>query len=363
MTEPSRYHRQVILSVMGPEAQRRLQAAHAMIVGCGALGCAVADLLCRAGVGALTIIDRDVVELTNLQRQTLFDEDDARRGTPKAEAARARLAQINGEVRLNCAAADLTPANAEALAGLPARADGLPPVGLVIDATDNFETRLLLNDLAVKHGLPFIYAGVVGTRATTIAVRPGAATPGPCLRCLVGQSPAPGSTETCDTAGVFGPAVAMVGAAQAAEAIRILSGQPDDRPPMLLEFDPWASAHRQIDLSAARDPSCPCCAHKRFEFLEGGAGSATARLCGRNAVQVSPDGGSDHALDLDALARRLAPHGAFEITPFALRGVLSGERGDEGDELHLTVFRDGRTIVRGTTRPERARALCARYLG
>lgn len=359
----ARYHRQMILPDIGEAGQRRLLASHAMIVGCGALGCVVADQLARAGVATLTIIDRDVVELTNLQRQTLFDEDDARNATPKAEAAKARLARINADARINAHAADFTPGNAEHLAGLSRRTDILPPATppqLIIDATDNFQTRLLLNDLAVKHTLPFIYAGVVGTRATTMTVLPQQT---PCLRCLVDEAPPPGAHETCDTAGVLAPAVAMIASIQATEAIKALTANTDALRRTLLELDPWSSTFREIDLAAARRDDCPCCAHKSFDYLEGQRVPATTKLCGRNAIQISPDADASHQLDLGALARRLASHGVFELSPFALRGVLTHEQGDAGEELHLTVFKDGRAIVRGTTRPDRARALCARYLG
>lgn len=359
----ARYHRQMILPAIGEAGQRRLLASHAMIVGVGALGCVVADQLARAGVGTLTLIDRDVVELTNLQRQTLFDETDAHDATPKAEAAKARLARINSTIRINAHASDVLPANVERLAGLPSRADDLPPVSppqLIIDATDNFQTRLLLNDLAVKHNLPFIYAGVVGTRATTMTVLPQQT---PCLRCLVDEAPPPGALETCDTVGVLAPAVAMVASIQSTEAIKVLTGNTGAIRRTLLELDPWSTIFREIDIAAARRDDCPCCAHKSFDYLEGGRVPAAIKLCGRNAIQITPDDDGSRQLDLTALAQRLSPHGVFELSPFALRGVLTHEQGDSGDQLHLTVFSDGRAIVRGTTRPDRARALCARYLG
>lgn len=363
----ARYHRQMILPAIAEAGQQRLLGAHAVIVGCGALGCVVADHLTRAGVGTLTIIDRDVVEHSNLQRQTLFDEHDAELGLPKAEAARTRLMRINSGVRVHAHAVDLTPANAEHLAGLCAQTDNPsqipPPVArpqLVIDATDNFHTRLLLNDLAVKHGTAFIYAGVVGTRATTMTIIPRAT---PCLRCIVEDAPAPGVLETCDTAGVLAPAAAIIASVQAAEAIKVLINDTAALRRTLLELDPWNSTFREIDLAGARRDDCPCCAHKVFDFLEGDAFPVTARICGRNAVQITPESDADHELDLHALTERLSSHGDFECSPFAVRGVLTREQGDSDDQLHLTVFKDGRAIVRGTTRPDRARALCARYLG
>lgn len=354
MTPPSRYHRQLILPGVGPEGQAALRAAHAAIIGVGALGCAVADHLARAGVGRLTLIDRDLVERTNLQRQTLFSERDAAEGLPKAEAARRRLADVNSEIAIGAHIADLTGRNAEALL----LGDG--PPGVLVDGTDNFETRYLLNDLAVKHAIPFVYGGVVATRGMQMTIRPSAT---PCLRCLFEEPPAPGSQPTCDTAGVLGPAVAIVAACQASDALRLLLGHGEQIAPSLLEFDLWAGRRRRLDLADGRRPECPCCGQRRFEFLERCDEDAATSLCGQDAVQVWPGGAGVQAIDLEALAGRLRAVGEVDLRGFMLRCTLQGEHAEGGERLSMTIFRDGRAIVKGTTRPERARSLYARYIG
>ncbi len=354
-----RYHRQTLLAGVGTEGQDRLARAHALIVGCGALGCASADLLARAGVGTLTLVDRDLVEPTNLQRQCLFDERDAAERAPKAEAARRRLAAINSEIAVRAAVADFTHRNAAELAR---------GAGVILDGTDNFQTRYLLNDLAVKLGVPYCYAGVVGTRAMQMTVLPGR---GACLRCLFPEPPAPGASETCDTAGVLGPAVQIAAAFQAADAMKFLLGREDLVAPALLEFDLWNTERRKIDLSSFRDPvarrDCPCCGRRDFAYLDGRLSAGTAALCGQDAVQIAagsvrPDDGRPPRTDLDALALRLRPHGSVEVTRFLLRATLEHERGERGP-LELTVFTDGRAIVRGTTRPDLARSVVSRYVG
>ncbi|MBK7405134.1 MAG: ThiF family adenylyltransferase [Phycisphaerales bacterium] len=354
MTPPSRYHRQQILPGVGPDGQAALRAAHAAIIGVGALGCAVADHLARAGVGRLTLVDRDLVEHTNLQRQTLFTERDAAEALPKAIAARGRLAEVNSEITLVAHIADLSPRNAESLL-----LQSNPP-DLLIDGTDNFETRYLLNDLAVKHAIPFIYGGVVATRGMQTSILPGAT---PCLRCLFEQPPAPGSQPTCDTAGVLGPAVAIVGACQASDALRVLLGHADRIPPTLLEFDLWEGRRRRIDLAGARRPECPCCGQRRFEFLEARGSEPATSLCGQQAVQVWPNQSPGAGIDLAALAERLLVVGEVESRGYMLRCSLSGEEAEDGTRMVLTIFRDGRAIVKGTGRPERARSIYARYIG
>jgi molybdopterin/thiamine biosynthesis adenylyltransferase len=348
-----RYHRQTLLPGFGEEGQRRLASSSILLVGCGALGCAIADLLARAGVGHLTIVDRDTVELTNLQRQCLFDERDAAEAIPKAEAARRRLALINSGIDVRPLVADFNAANAKKILEAAAPA-------LLLDGTDNFETRYLLNDLAVSTGLPYCYGGVVGMSGLQMTIRPGET---PCLRCLFEQPPAPGSTPTCDTAGVFGPLVQMVASLQASDAIKLLLGRADAVAPVLIQIDPWTSTHRALDIAESRRPDCPCCAERRFEFLDSPSAASTA-LCGQNAIQVCPAGADGRQrLDLQALAHRLRPHGDFEAGRFFLRGELSRERSETGAPFGLTVFPDGRAIVRGTTRPELARSIYARFIG
>ncbi|MAY73471.1 MAG: thiamine biosynthesis protein ThiF [Phycisphaerae bacterium] len=361
----SRYHRQTLLPDWGDEGQARLGASRAVVVGVGALGCVIAEHLARAGVGRLTLVDRDVVERTNLQRQTLFTEADADEATPKAEAARRRLGEVNSEVGVEAVVADFRGRNAERLVGAGSRASGpgsvlpdQPPVPgsrcLIIDGTDNFETRFVLNDLAVKHGLPYVYGGAVGTRGMVMVVDPRDEWR-PCLRCLFRDVPPPGSQPTCDTAGVLAPAVGVIGSMQAAEAIKLMLGAGESVSRELVEIDLWVNTHRRVPLDGARDPACPCCAERRFEFLDGDRGGGQVSLCGRDAVQVSP--GEGGRVDLPALAQRLAAHGSFNANRFLVRGTL------EESALSLTVFADGRAIVNGTDDPARARAIYARYVG
>ncbi|HRQ74237.1 MAG TPA: ThiF family adenylyltransferase [Phycisphaerales bacterium] len=347
MDDLARYHRQMLLPRIGEAGQQRLAASSVLLVGCGALGSVSADLLVRAGVGRLVLIDRDLVEPTNLQRQTLYTEADV--GMPKAEAARRRLAAANSGVRIVAHVADFTGDAAEDLA------EG--PIDAVVDGTDNFETRLVLNDLAVERGVPFVYAGVVGTCGTTMTVIPGRTA---CLRCLVDVPPPPGALPTCDTAGVFGPTVVMAAAWQASEALRLLVG--DDTPGGdLIEFDLWPPRVRRFDMRASRRADCPCCSGRRFDYLRGVAGTRTTTLCGRNSVQVLPQ--HNGGVDLPALAERLGAHGAIAANEFLVRCELRAEPSDGGGVCMLTVFSDGRAIVSGTLRPERARAIYARYVG
>jgi adenylyltransferase/sulfurtransferase len=374
----ARYHRQMLLPSIGDAGQARLGAAHALIVGCGALGCAIADTLARAGVGRLTIIDRDVVELTNLQRQVLFDEADARDGVPKAVAAQTRLAKINRSITIEARVNDFGARNALELSR---------GADIILDGLDNFESRYLLNDLAVKRGLPYIYGGAVATTGLSMAILPhgrhrqrsGAdrddrqpavpwtdAQATPCLRCVFPEAPPPGTSPTCDTAGVLGGVVQAVAAHQATQAIKLLSGNLDAVDRRLLSIDVWSNMFSAFDVSGARSQRCPCCGLGRFEFLDGAAGSATTTLCGRNAVQVSPPpsaGGRDLRLDLAALANRLRAHGSFACTPYLLRGVFGREAPREGQTIELTVFPDGRAIIKGTAEPDEARAIYARFVG
>lgn len=349
---------------IGAEGQARLRGGHALVVGCGALGCMAAEMLCRAGVGTITLVDRDVVEWTNLQRQVLFDERDAAEGNPKSVAAAARLFAIDPGVHVRALVADVVRRNVvELVAGggsqLLRRAD------VVVDGTDNFEARYLLNDAAVKCGVPLVYAGVVGMAGVTMTVVPRETA---CLRCVFDEPPSVGSAQrgaTCDTVGVLGPAVGAIASVQAAEAIKILAGRVDAVRRTVLSIDVWSGEARSVDVSAARREGCVCCGLGRYEFLDGVEGDEPARLCGRDAVQVSPTGPG--RMDLGGLAARLRAHGEFAASRFLVRGVLSGERADSegegGGRIGLTVFADGRAIVTGTSRVERARGIYARYVG
>lgn len=343
-----RYHRQSL--IITDEAQSRLASAHIAIVGMGALGCTSADLLARAGVGRITLIDRDLVELTNLQRQTLYTEQDVAESLPKAQAARRRLASVNSSISITAHIADLTPANITTL--IPAA------VNLIIDGTDNFSTRYLLNDYAVKHTIPLCYGGVIATRgmqATFLCGDPES----PCLRCIFDSPPPPGTTPTCDTVGVLGPAVSIISATQAADAIKILIGKRDLLSHTLLEFDLWTNHHRHLDLRGMKRADCPCCSTRNFEFLNDPI-QEPASLCGQHSVQL-PSGG--RLIDLPGLARRLRPLGVVTANPYFIRLRASTRPAGFEKDCEITVFPDGRTIVRGTTKTELARAIYARFVG
>ncbi len=341
MTLPDRYLRQIRFAPLGEPGQRRLMQGRALVCGCGALGSAVANTLVRAGVGTVRIVDRDVVELGNLHRQLLFDEEDARRGLPKAVAAAARLRAVNATVAVEPIVADVDHTSVEQFCS---------GVDVIVDGTDNFETRFLLNDVAVCRGLPWIYGGCVGAEGRTMTVVPGCT---PCLRCLLPDCPLPGSTPTCDTAGILEPIVGLIAAIEAIEAIKILSGQLDALSPHLTVVDLWTNSIRQLDLAGLRgEVDCPCCKRREFPWLSGHGGSRSAVLCGRNAVQLTHAGGP---VSLDELARRWAGVGRVVQNQFLVRLVVEGHE--------LTVFADGRAIIAGTADPAVARSLYAKYVG
>jgi adenylyltransferase/sulfurtransferase len=338
-----RYDRQRLLPFIGMDGQAKLSASRVLLVGCGALGSVVAEQLVRAGVGHLLIVDRDVVEWTNLQRQVLFDERDAESGIPKAIAAARRLQAINSGVRIDSQVVDVHSGNMEALAG---------GCDLVMDGTDNAETRYLLNDAAVKLGIAWIYGACVGTDGRFMVVRPGVT---PCLQCVFPQPPGVGELPTCDSVGVLGPAIAVVAGYQAAAAIKILSGHADATGSGLMTIDFWNNRQRTIDIGNRRD-DCDCCGHLRFVYLNRPAEASIATLCGRNAVQVRPAAVS--AIDLKLLADRLSRSGRIEASAYLLRVHLNEPLG-----VVLTVFPDGRCIVQGTDDPARARMLVSKVVG
>jgi len=331
----SRYSRQVRFAPFGEEGQRKIRAARVAVVGCGALGSVQAELLARAGVGSLRLIDRDFVEESNLQRQFLYAESDARDAVPKAAAAARRLREINGEVALEPVVADLTPSNAGEL---------FENINLILDGTDNFETRYLINDAAVQSGMPWIYGAAVGSYGLKLAVIPGCTA---CFRCVY-PDPPPGAQPTCETAGVLSPVTAAIASLQAADALKILAGAPLIA--RLTTIDVWSGEIRQLD-APARDPDCPCCVRREFIHLDGSR-RAPISLCGRNAVQIHERA---RPLDLEQLASRLATIAPVRANEFALRVTL--------DAYELTVFPDGRAIIKGTTDVAVARSLYARYLG
>lgn len=333
-----RYARQRVLPQIGADGQQKILRSSVLLVGCGALGSVQATLLARAGIGKLRIVDRDIVEENNLQRQLLFDEDDARLGLPKAVAAVRKLRRINSTIALEAVVADLTSRNIEEL---------MAGTLLVMDGTDNFETRYLINDACVKHGRPWVYGGVIGTSGMTLAVLPKR---GPCLRCTVPIPPPPASLPTCETAGVLSTASCTVASFQVTKALRIVvDGHPEE--PRLEVLDPWRGEFRSLHVT--REPSCCCCGQGRFQFLEEGEGPRASVLCGRNAVQISP--GRPSEIPLARVKERLEP--AVRVSSNGL--VLQFKVG----EYELVIFPDGRTIVRGTTDVAQARRLHARYIG
>jgi molybdopterin/thiamine biosynthesis adenylyltransferase len=333
----ARYSRQILFPGIGEQGQRRLQAAHVAVVGCGATGAAAAALLSRAGVGTLTLIDRDFVEESNLQRQVLYDESDVRDCLPKAEAARRRIALFNSEAVVRAHVADLTPGNIHAL---------LADAGIVFDATDNFETRYLLNDYAVEQARPWIYSAAVGAYAVTMNILPGETA---CLACLFPEPPG-GTVETCDTAGILNSAVNLAASLAVTEAFKWIVGAHDKMRRTLLSCDLWTNEWSEV--SAARPvPGCRVCGGRDFRHLRG-EGRPHITLCGRNSVQIH-----EHArpVDLAALAQRLKSLGRIRQNQMLLRF--------EHGTHTLTVFADGRAIVQGTTDVALARSLYARYVG
>lgn len=339
-----RYSRQVRFAGIGPKGQAALGQSRALLCGCGALGTVIAETLVRAGVGFLRIIDRDFVETSNLQRQVLFDERDVAEQLPKAEAAARKLRLINSTVTIEPIVADVNHRNLR---------EWLTDVDVILDGTDNFETRFLLNDASLETGVPWIYGGCTGSHGQSMTILPGESA---CLRCIMDAPPPAGATETCDTAGVIGPAIQVVASLQSVAALKLLSGQKQLIAPVLTIVDVWEGTHRTMKLAGLHERGdCPACGHGERRWLTGSDVSTTTVLCGRNSVQVSP--ATSAALDLTRLAESLQTVGSVTRNPFLLRVQL------HEPALQLTVFRDGRAIVQGTEDPAVARTIYARYLG
>ena len=338
--DTDRYSRQTRFAPLGPEGQARLAAGRVAIVGCGALGSVVAMALVRAGVGHLRLIDRDVPELSNLPRQVLFDEADVAAGIPKAVAAARHLERINSACGIEPVVADLTAATAARLLG---------GVDVVVDGSDNFEARFLVNEYCCREGIPWVHGGAIGAEGRVLTILPGRTA---CLRCLVPEPPAPGTLPTCDTAGIIGPAALVVGAIEAAEAIKLLVGATDvgNR---LLVCDLWDGTWRTVDLSPLAVAGCPTCRAGETPWLDGRLGGPATALCGREAVQVPAVG---DGVDLARVAERLATVGTVRANPWIVRAEV--EAG-----IELAVFADGRAIVSGTREEAKARAIVSRYLG
>lgn len=350
MQDLARYQRQMIFPPLGEAGQRRLLEATAVIVGCGATGTALSNQLVRAGVGHVRIIDRDFIELNNLQRQILFDEADIAANLPKAEAAARKLRQVNHDVTVEGIVADVNPGNVLSL---------ISDADVVLDGTDNFTTRFLLNDACLKLGKPWVYTGVIASYGLTATYIPdgavarlaGARAATGCLRCFLPEVPAPGTTATCDTAGVIGPAVAMITAVAASEALKLLVGA-GTLNPGVIHLDVWSHDYERF--LTTRRPNCPACAQQRYEFLDAQVGTTSAVLCGRNAVQVAVSGAP--RLDLAALAGRLGGVAQqLTVNDYLARAWIDG--------YEFTIFPDNRAIIKGTEDPDLAKSLYARYIG
>lgn len=338
----------MLFSGIGYSGQQRLAESTVLLVGCGALGCVLADSMVRAGVGCVRLVDRDFVELSNLQRQILFTEADVHEQLPKAVAAERRLRQINSEVRIEAVVADVDYAGVTELA---------KDASLILDGTDNFEVRYLINDVSLELNIPWIFTGCTGSAGQVMPVFPHRSA---CLRCLMPFPPPPGSTETCDTAGVLGPAVSVMASLQAAIAIRILAGHADDVPHRLHVVDVWDTSFRSVDLGPLRaGRTCPACDAGERAWLKGQFRSTSTILCGRNAVQITPP--EKLQLSLDELTERLRASGDVTANSFLVRVTLPGW--NDRDSMELTIFPDGRAIVRGTDDPAVARSVYSRCVG
>ncbi len=336
-----RYARQVRYPPIGEARQRKLLASRALVCGCGALGSVIANTLARAGVGKLRIVDRDFLELNNLQRQVLYDEADVAANLPKAVAAAEKLRAINSQIEIEPIVVDVTPDN---ILGLAAGCD------IILDGTDNFETRFLLNDAAAKLQVPWVYGGCIGDEGQTLTILPGEP---PCFRCVMSEPPPPGSSPTCDTAGILGPIVNVVASLQANEAIKILAGQVAAVSRTLTVIDLWDNRIRQLNLDRLRTGGgCPTCRGEEFPWLAGKRGSHSAVLCGRNSVQLSHAG---EEVSLDGMADKLSAVGSVTRNKYLLRAAIG--------EYLITLFPDGRAIIGGTSDIAEARTVYAKYIG
>ena len=408
MPQRQRHLRQITLPWCGEEGQSRIRGAHVLVVGCGALGCASIEWLARAGVGQLTLVDRDVVEWSNLQRQQLFSERDAQVGSPKAEAAARRVKEIDSTIRVHACVEHVNAENA---------ADLARDVNVIVDGLDNIETRFVLNDVSVRDGIPYVYAAAVAMEGRCMVVLPRDvavdvderiskagdaneadaqiskagvsnfihariskdvanigeskathfAARGACLRCVFPEMPAPGVLPTCDLAGVLGPLVGMVGAFAASQALFLLAGRAD-----LLERKLWSvdlAAHRHATIAVSVDERCACCGKKEFSFLEPvHEMSRVAHLCGRGAIQVLPTrrvkvDGAAVDMDLSALQKQLLDHGQFAMRGGSLHGQLRNIAGIGGEPVELTIFADGRAIVGRCSDETIARSIYDRFIG
>jgi molybdopterin/thiamine biosynthesis adenylyltransferase len=337
-----RYVRQMRYPHIGEEGQQRLFESRVLVCGCGALGSVLANTLARAGVGKLRIVDRDFLELNNLQRQVLYDEADVAAGIPKAIAAAEKLRRINSDIEIEPIVADVD------YRSLPGLLDG---VDMIVDGTDNFETRFLLNDASHKYKIPWVFGGCIGADGQTMTILPGETA---CLRCLMHDAPPPGTTATCDSAGILSPIINVIASIEANEAIKVLSGNRDAVSKVLQVFDLWDNRVRQVSLEPLLEANvCPACNGTEYPWLEGERGSHSAILCGRNAVQLSFPGRDK--ISLEALEKKLEGIGTVSRNRFLLRF--------EVDDYKLTVFPDGRAIIGGTEEIAEAKTIYAKYIG
>lgn len=337
-----RYSRQILLQQMGVEKQRELARSRVVVIGCGALGSVSSSYLARAGVGHLRIIDRDFIEENNLQRQILFDENDINQNIPKAIAAQRKLQDINSQISIEGIVADINYTNAEELT------DG---ADVVLDGTDNFETRFLINDVCVKNNIPWIYGACIGSKGLTMNILPSIT---PCLRCVFETLPHSGTFPTCDTAGVIGTIAAIIASIQTTEAIKILTKDFESLNKSILEIDVWKTKFRQLDIASLKDSSnCPTCKSHNYEFLDAKDGMVTTLLCGKNAVQVTYRNAG--RADLAQLAKRLGTAIDVNYNDFMLKFKV--------DDYGITVFPDGRAIIVGTNDTSVAKGLYSKYLG
>lgn len=336
----NRYSRQVLFREIGKSGQNKLLNSRVLLVGCGALGASHAEMLARAGVGFIRIVDRDFVEFSNLQRQTLYSESDANERLPKAVAAKNRLSKINSEIEIDAVIADVNNSNIENL---------VKDVDLVLDGTDNFQIRYLINDACVKLGKIWIYGAAVSSYGTSMTIIPNKT---PCLRCIFEEIPAAGSSPTCDTAGVIQPVISTISSIQVSEAIKILVGKTEKLHGSIVQVDTWENDWRKIKLGGPAE-DCKTCVKRDFEFLDASNQEFSTTLCGRDAVQIQPPNADQ--IDLKKLSENLKNLGEIKLNEYLLRVRV--------DDYEITVFRDARAIIKGTDDPTVARTVYAKYIG
>ncbi|MBC8310580.1 MAG: ThiF family adenylyltransferase [Planctomycetes bacterium] len=345
MVISDRYHRQRLVEGIGDGGQDAICNSTVAIVGVGALGCMSATMLARAGVGHIVLIDRDIVEKTNLQRQVLFTEDDAKTQQPKATAAKAHLTSVNSEIKITAHVEDLTSKNITRL---------LEGVDVIVDGLDNFNTRYLLNDFSIKTSVPFMFAGVIAGQGNVMTIIPEQT---PCLRCLFPQPPPTGLQETCDTVGVLAPAIGIAASCQCMDVIKFVTGNKNKISKTLLTFDLWNSESNRVSFGKPAE-DCPCCGQLLFEFLRETSSEPVA-LCGRMAVLLP----CIDSFDLNIASNKLQEHGSFEKSETMVRGEFNEERSPDGSAIKMICFHDGRAIIHGTDDIKRAKAIFERYVG